>query len=114
LAAANFQLHQAAASDLAAVRGDISAVRASFEAFSQAQVAFNQELLSALVSLPFFRIFLFADVFVAGLKRVCGEFGECRLRAGDVWWAGGGGFSGVPRGFRGGGVWGGGVRESGL
>ena len=71
LAAANFQFQRTTASDLAAVRGDISAVRASLEAMSQAQVAFNQELLSALVSFSFFSLFPFADLFVAGLERFC-------------------------------------------
>ena len=50
LAAANFQNNKSAVAELAAIRCDISSVRASVEAMSQAQVAFNQELLSALVS----------------------------------------------------------------
>jgi hypothetical protein len=90
LAAANFQFQRTAASDLAAIRGDISAVQASLEVFSQAQVAFNQELLSALVSFSFFSLFSFADLFVAGLKEVRGQPQECWLCAGYVKWAGGG------------------------
>ena len=52
LAAANFLNNKSAVAELAAIRCDISSLRASVEAMSQAQVAFNQELLSALVSFP--------------------------------------------------------------
>jgi hypothetical protein len=57
LAAANFQNNKSAAAELTAIRCDISAVRASVEAMSQAQLAFNEELLSALVSFSFSSLF---------------------------------------------------------
>jgi hypothetical protein len=57
LAAANFQNNKSAAAELTAIRCDISAVWASVEAMSQAQFAFNKELLFTLVSFSFSFLF---------------------------------------------------------
>ena len=61
LASANFQNLKQTASDVAALRCELSSVRASLEASSQANLAFHQELLSALVSLFAFLLFFFTN-----------------------------------------------------